>query len=335
MKTSDFDYFLPSDFIACHPLSDKDKCKLEIVNRSNKTIEHTKFYNILQFLNPGDVLVLNNTKVIPARLYGSAERRKDIEILLLEKVDSKSWSCLMKKPKDGLEICFESDLKAEVRKEKSGDIILSFNKEIDNYIDEYGYMPLPPYIERRADESDKENYQTVYAKYKGSVAAPTAGLHFTEYLIQKVRDKGVLVEYVTLHIGYGTFKPIKSENVEQHKMHSEYFELNIDASRVINDARKKGNKVIAVGTTSLRTLESCVNSTGELESRNGTTNLFIYPEYEFKIVDSLITNFHMPRSTLFMLVCAFAGRVFMLKAYEEAKNTEYRFLSYGDAMIII
>ena len=335
MKTSDFDFDLPEVLIAYYPFPDKERCNLEIVNRSKRTIEHTKFYNILEFLNPGDVLVLNNTKVIPARLYGSTERRKDIEILLLEKVDSKSWSCLMKKPKDGLEIFFESDLKAEVRKEKSGDIILSFNKEIDNYIDEYGYMPLPPYIERRAEESDKENYQTVYAKHKGSVAAPTAGLHFTEDLIQKVRDKGVLVEYVTLHIGYGTFKPVKSENVQDHKMHSEYFELNSKTVTLINKVKKKGNRVITVGTTSLRTLESCVNENGYLEFQKGATDLFIYPGYKFKIVDSLITNFHMPRSTLFMLVCAFAGRGFILKAYEKAKEESYRFLSYGDAMIIL
>jgi len=335
MKTADFDYDLPSEFIADYPLAEKEVCNLEVVDRSNKTLDHRKFYNIIDYLNPGDVLVLNNTKVIPARLYGSAQNRDSIEILLLEKKDSKVWSCLMKKPKNGLEIVFDKDLRAKIYKEKSGEIILEFNNEIDEYIDQNGFMPLPPYIERKPEQSDRVNYQTIYAKYKGSVAAPTAGLHFTDSLLQKIIDKGVLIEYVTLHVGYGTFKPVKSENVEQHHMHREYFELKKETSEKINNAKSKGYKVLAVGTTSLRTLESCVNSYGELESKKGTTDLFIYPGYEFKIADSLITNFHMPRSTLFMLVCAFAGRDFMTEAYEEAKKEGYRFLSYGDAMIII
>ena len=335
MKTADFDYVLPSELIADYPLAEKEACNLEVVDRSNKTLDHRKFYNIIDYLNPGDVLVLNNTKVIPARLYGSAQNRGSIEILLLEKKESKVWSCLMKKPKDGLVLNIDKGLSARIHKEKSGEIILEFNNEIDEYIDQNGFMPLPPYIKRKPEQSDRVNYQTIYAKYKGSVAAPTAGLHFTDSLLQKIIDKGVLIEYVTLHVGYGTFKPVKSENVEQHHMHREYFELKKETSEKINNAKSKGFKVLAVGTTSLRTLESCVNSYGELESKKGTTDLFIYPGYEFKIVDSLITNFHMPRSTLFMLVCAFAGRDFMTEAYEVAKKKNYRFLSYGDAMIIL
>jgi S-adenosylmethionine:tRNA ribosyltransferase-isomerase len=335
MKTADFDYHLPSNLIADYPLVEKEACNLEVVDRSGKTIDHRKFYNIIEYFTPGDVLVLNNTKVIPARLYGAARNRDNIEILLLEKKDSKAWFCLMKKPINGLEIVIDKDLKAVIYKERSGEIILEFNKEIDGYIDQNGFMPLPPYIERKPEQSDRINYQTIYAKYKGSVAAPTAGLHFTDSLLQKIRDKGVLTRYVTLHVGYGTFKPVKCENVHEHSMHSEYFELSKETCRTIDDAREKGNKIIAVGTTSLRTLESCVDTAGKLEPEKGTTDLFIYPGYEFKIVDSLITNFHMPRSTLFMLVCAFAGRQFMTQAYEVAKGKNYRFLSYGDAMLII
>ncbi|NIP38429.1 MAG: tRNA preQ1(34) S-adenosylmethionine ribosyltransferase-isomerase QueA [Candidatus Dadabacteria bacterium] len=335
MKTSDFDYDLPPELIANYPLANKESCNLEIVDRRNNTISHKNFYNITENLNPGDVLVLNNTKVIPARLYGKAQNRDGIEILLLEKKDSKIWSCLMKKPKDGLDIVIEKDIKAQIHKEKSGEIILEFNKEIDSHINKKGYMPLPPYIERKPEKSDRENYQTVYAEYEGSVAAPTAGLHFTDSLLQRIRDKGVLVEYVTLHVGYGTFKPVKSENVEDHNMHSEYFELSENTCKAVNNAKEKGSRVTAVGTTSLRTLESCVDEDGKLQPKNGSTDLFIYPGYEFKITDSLITNFHMPRSTLFMLVCAFAGRQFMTEAYEEAKKKKYRFLSYGDAMIIV
>lgn len=335
MKTSEFDYELPSEFIADYPLENKESCSLEVVDRFNKTLDHRKFYNIIDYLNPGDVLVLNNTKVIPARLYGSADNRDDIEILLLEKKESNVWSCLMKKPRDGLELNFDKEIKACINTGKSGEIILEFSGEIDEYIDQNGFMPLPPYIDRKPEKSDRINYQTIYAEHKGSVAAPTAGLHFTDSLLLKIRDKGVLIEYVTLHVGYGTFKPVKSKNVEDHKMHSEYFELKNETCEKINKSKSAGNKIIAVGTTSLRTLESCANSEGKPESKKGITDLFIYPGYEFKVVDSLITNFHMPRSTLFMLVCAFAGRNFMLDAYDEAMDKGYRFLSYGDAMIIV
>ncbi len=335
MKTSDFDYDLPSGLIANYPLADKEDCKLEVVNRSNNTIEHKKFYDVIGYLNPGDVLVLNNTKVIPARIYGSSDNRNNIEILLLEKKSPKRWSCLMKKPKEGMVIQIDNDINATVGKEKSGEIILEFNAEIDSYIDKKGYMPLPPYIERKPEQSDRENYQTVYAKYAGSVAAPTAGLHFTDSLLEKIKDNGIQIEYVTLHVGYGTFKPVKSEIVQDHKMHSEYYELDENVCRSVNNAKEQGSRVIAVGTTSLRTLESCAGGDGRIQSNSGTTDLFIYPGYKFNFVDSLITNFHMPRSTLFMLVCAFAGKEIMIEAYEEAKTKGYRFLSYGDAMIII
>jgi len=335
MKTSDFNYDLPSDLVADYPLAEKDKCNLEVISRSDIKIKHDRFCNILNYLNAGDVLVLNNTKVIPARIYGTAKNRKTIEILLLEKIDSNNWSCLMKNPKDGLELILKNELKAIIKKNKTGNIIISFNREIEKYLDEYGCAPLPPYIERKPEESDKVNYQTVYAKQNGSVAAPTAGLHFTKELLQNITDMGVLIEHLTLHVGYGTFKPVKSEDLENHRMHSEYFELRKNTCEVINNAKLRGNKIIAVGTTSLRTLESCTSPEGILIPRKGKTDLFIYPGYKFKIVDSLVTNFHMPRSTLFMLACAFAGKELIFKAYEQAKNRGYRFLSYGDAMIII
>lgn len=335
MKTSDFNYDLPSDLVAYYPLTDKDKCNLEVISRSDNKIKHERFYNILNYLNAGDVLVLNNSKVIPARIYGTAKNRKNIEILLLEKIDPNNWSCLMKNPKDGLELILKNELKAIITKEKTGNIIISFNREIEKYLDEYGCAPLPPYIERKPEESDKVNYQTVYAKQNGSIAAPTAGLHFTKELLQHITDIGVSIEQLTLHVGYGTFKPVKSEDLENHRMHSEYFELSKKTCEVINNAKLMSNKIIAVGTTSLRTLESCISPEGILIPRKGKTDLFIYPGYKFKIVDSLVTNFHMPRSTLFMLVCAFAGKELIFKAYEQAKNRGYRFLSYGDAMIII
>lgn len=335
MKTSEFDYELPPEYIAYYPSEQKESCKLEIVNRSENKLYHKQFSNIVDYLDCGDVLVLNNTMVIPARIYGASESRDDIEILLLQKKDSNIWSCLMKKPKQGQQINIDDDLSAVVRKESSGEILLEFNSEIDSYIDKKGYMPLPPYIERKPDKSDRDNYQTVYAKHKGSVAAPTAGLHFTDALLQSISDKGVAIEYVTLHVGYGTFKPVKSENVEDHSMHSEYYEIGEKACNSISLAKQRGKKVVAVGTTSLRTLESSVNEDGEINPQRGTTELFIYPGYEFKVVDSLITNFHMPRSTLFMLVCAFAGKELIINAYEQAKKNRYRFLSYGDAMIIL
>ncbi len=335
MKTSEFDYDLPPDQIAEYPLADKEKCNLEIVDRHARKVEHKQFSDVIEYLNPRDVLVLNDTRVIPARLYGSSRNRDEVEILLLEKKDEFHWSCLMKKPKDGLEIIFQDDLEAVIQKEKNGEIILKFNKEIDDYLNDHGFMPLPPYIQRRPEQSDRDDYQTVYAQYEGSVAAPTAGLHFSESLIKKVEDRGVCIEYVTLHVGYGTFRPVKSEDIRDHKMHSEYYELGDKTAKAVNKAKQNGNKVIAVGTTSLRTLESCADDDGELKASRGATDLFIYPGYEFKAVNSLITNFHMPRSTLFMLVCAFAGKELMMQAYERAIQNGYRFLSYGDAMIII
>lgn len=339
MKTSDFDYNLPSDLIAQVPLENRSESRLMVLDKKTGKIEHKKFENILEYLNKGDSLVLNDTKVIPARIFGNRENKNEsIEVLLVKELKNDTWQILAKPGKKlqiGTIICFGEKLKAEVFDilEDGIRVVKFIYKGIFNEIlDEIGAMPLPPYITEKLD--DKDRYQTVYAKYLGSSAAPTAGLHFTKDLLAKVKEKGVNIVTVTLHVGLGTFRPVKVDNVLEHKMHSEYFEVTQTAADTINMAKASGGKVICVGTTSCRTLESSVNSDGQVIPQKRNTDIFIYPGYKFKIVDNLITNFHLPQSTLIMLVSALSTRENILNAYNEAVKEKYRFFSFGDAMYL-
>lgn len=339
MNTNDFDYELDQSFIAQHPEDKRSESKLMILNRKNETIEHKKFYNIIDYLHPGDVLVVNNSRVIPARLYGHRQDKDEqLEVFLLNNIEDKKWECLVKpgrKFKLGTEIIFSEKLKGkvvEITEEGHRIIEMKYEGIFNEILEEIGNVPLPPYITEKLE--DKSKYQTVYAKYDGSVAAPTAGLHFTEELLQQIRNKGIYIANVTLHVGLGTFKPVTDDKIENHKMHSEYYILNKENFEIIDKARKSGGKVIAVGTTSIRTLESIASKYGELRPDSDFTEIFIYPGYEFKVVDSLITNFHLPKSTLIMLVSALYNREKILEAYEEAKKNNYRFFSFGDAMFI-
>lgn len=339
MNTNDFDYELDQSFIAQHPENKRSESKLMILNRKNETIEHKKFYNIIDYLHPGDVLVVNNSRVIPARLYGHRQDKDEqLEVFLLNNIEDKKWECLVKpgrKFKLGTEIIFSEKLKGkvvEITEEGHRIIEMKYEGIFNEILEEIGNVPLPPYITEKLE--DKSKYQTVYAKYDGSVAAPTAGLHFTEELLQQIRNKGIYIANVTLHVGLGTFKPVTDDKIENHKMHSEYYILNKENFEIIDKARKSGGKVIAVGTTSIRTLESIASKYGELRPDSDFTEIFIYPGYEFKVVDSLITNFHLPKSTLIMLVSALYNREKILEAYEEAKKNNYRFFSFGDAMFI-
>ena len=334
MKASDFDYHLPEKQIAYHPETERQNSRLLLLNRNNGEINHRNFYELPNLLKPGDLLVLNNTKVIPARLFGKRKSGKVVEILLVHKLGEKIWECLVKNPKNNEVIEFDHGLRGTLSKNESNDWLIKFEKHVDDYIELYGKMPLPPYINREAEESDKISYQTVYADKKGAIAAPTAGLHFTHELINEIKSAGVEIEYVTLHVGIGTFKPVKVENIEDHKMHGEYREVPECTASAINKAKSEGRRVIAVGTTVVRTLESSVNEDGEVVPQSGQTELFIVPGFEFKVVDALITNFHLPRSTLLMLVSAFSNYEYIFKAYDEAREKGYRFLSYGDAMFI-
>lgn len=339
MNTKDFDYELDASFIAQHPEDKRSESKLMILNRKKGTIEHRRFFNIVDYLNPGDVLVVNNSKVVPARLFG---RRKDkdenIEVFLLNNLENKRWECLVKpgrKMKIGTDIIFSERLEGKVvdiTAEGHRIIDMKFDGIFNEILNEIGNIPLPPYITEEL--KDKSKYQTVYAKFDGSVAAPTAGLHFTEELLEQIKNKGVNISYVTLHVGLGTFKPVSDDKIENHKMHSEYYILNEENYNIIDTSIKNGGKVIAVGTTSIRTLESIVSKYGELKPDADFTDIFIYPGYKFKIVDKLITNFHLPKSTLIMLISAFYDRDKILEAYEEAKKNNYRFFSFGDAMFI-
>lgn len=340
MKTSDFYYDLPQCLIAQTPLADRASSRLLVMDKDNGNITHTTFKSIIDYLNPGDCLVLNNTRVIPARLYGEKENTGGkIEFLLLNRKSEREWEVILKpgkKAKPGARFVFGGGkLKAEVIEcVNDGNRIVRFEYDglFENVLDELGEMPLPPYITEKL--SDKDRYQTVYSKHEGSAAAPTAGLHFTNELLKEIEEKGVHIAYVTLHVGLGTFRPVKVDNAEEHKMHSEYYVIDKENADKINTAKRNGGKIISVGTTSTRVVETVAAPDGTLSEASGWTDIFIYPPYKFKCVDSLITNFHLPESTLLMLVSAFSTRENIMCAYSEAVDMKYRFFSFGDAMFI-
>ena len=338
MKLSDFMYDLPEARIAQTPVEPRDHSRLMVLHRDTHAIEHRHFFDIVEYLNPGDVLVINETKVIPARLYGERPTGGAVEVLLLKQLGPKRWETLVrpgKKLKPGAEVIF-GDGRLTCRVLESTDVggrIVEFACEgsFEAALDALGEMPLPPYIHEKL--ADRDRYQTVYAKQEGSAAAPTAGLHFTPELLERIRAKGVEIVPVLLHVGLGTFRPVKVENIEEHEMHSEYFEVTEEAARRVNAARERGSRVVAVGTTSVRTLESAAEN-GRLVAQRGDTSIFIKPGYRFQLVDALITNFHLPGSTLIMLVSALYDREHILEAYKTAVDMEYRFFSFGDAMLI-
>ena len=340
IKTSDFYYDLPEDLIAQTPLKDRDHSRLLVMDKDTGNLEHRHFYNVIDYLNKGDCIVINDTKVLPARLFGV---RKDtgavIELLLLKRLDDKKWETLVKpgkKAKVGSDIIFKENLLTgkivEVRDDGNRIIEFEFEGIFEEILDQLGEMPLPPYIHEKLE--DKNRYQTIYADHLGSAAAPTAGLHFNDELIKKIEEKGVIIARLTLHVGLGTFRPVKCEYILEHKMHSEYYELTKNEAKKINEAKLAGNKVISVGTTSTRTLETIGDDNGFIKPQKGWTDIFIYPGYKFKVVDSLITNFHLPESTLIMLVSSLAGKKNIMNAYKIAVENKYRFFSFGDAMII-
>jgi len=341
MNVKDFHFDLPEELIAQVPLEERTDSRLMVLDKEVNQISHKKFPNILDYLDDGDCLVLNNTRVLPARLIGAKkETHGKMEFLLLKRIGLNQWEVLVKpgrKAKAGAEMVFgEGKLNAKVLEVlPTGNRVVEFEFEgiFEEVLDELGTMPLPPYITETLD--DQERYQTVFSKHIGSAAAPTAGLHFTNDLLEQIKAKGVKIAYVTLHVGLGTFRPVKVDNILDHEMHSEYCYIDEKDATIINETKAKGNKVFAVGTTSLRTLESLANDNGMIEATNMWTDIFIYPGYIFKAIDGLITNFHLPESTLIMLVSALAGKEFVLSAYEEAIKERYRFFSFGDAMIII
>ena len=337
LKTSDFYFDLPKELIAQDPLEDRSSSRLLMVDKNTGDIKHEVFRNIVDYLHPGDCLVLNNTKVLPARLLGVKEDTgAAVEVLLLKRKEGNVWETLVKpgkKMRPGARVVFgDGLLKGEVIDVvEEGNRLIRFEFEgiFEEVLDRLGEMPLPPYITHKLQ--DKNRYQTVYAKYDGSAAAPTAGLHFTKELLREIEDKGVKLAYVTLHVGLGTFRPVKEENILEHHMHSEYYQISREAAELINETKKKGDRVICVGTTSCRTIESAADENGLLSECCGNTEIFIYPGYKFKVLDCLITNFHLPESTLVMLVSALAGREHVLAAYREAIKEKYRFFSFGDA----
>lgn len=341
MKLSDFNYILPEELIAQDPLEKRDNSRLMVLHRDTGAWEHKHFYDIIDYLNPGDCLVVNNTKVIPARLMGVKEDTgASIEVLLLKRKEEKIWETLVKpgkKARIGARISFGDGLLIGevVDIVEEGNRLIRFEYEgiFEEILDKLGQMPLPPYITHRLQ--DRNRYQTVYAKYDGSAAAPTAGLHFTEELLEKIQKKGIRIAKVTLHVGLGTFRPVKEENVLEHHMHSEFYMVDEAAADAINETKAAGGRIIAVGTTSTRTLETVAEPDGHIPVKSGWTDIFIYPGYQFKAVDCLITNFHLPESTLIMLVSALADRETVLRAYEEAVREKYRFFSFGDAMLIL
>ncbi len=340
MKVSDFNYDLPQELIAQHPYDKRDEARLMVIDAKTQKIEHKIFKNVMEYLSEGDCLVINNTKVLPARLYGKKDTGASIEFLLLKRIEGDSWEVMVRpgnKLKPGSKVSFgDGLLKAEVLEVLEGGnrkVIFEYNGIFNEILDQIGLMPLPPYIKEKLKENDK--YQTVYAKYEGSSAAPTAGLHFTEELLEKIKQKGVNIANVTLHVGIGTFRPVKVENVEEHDMHSEHYYIKKEDADLINQTKKSGHKIIAVGTTSCRVLESVADEKGKVKETEGDTNIFIYPGYQFKCIDRLITNFHLPESTLIMLVSSLAGKDFVMKAYEEAVREKYKFFSFGDAMMIL
>ena len=340
MKTSDFYYDLPQNLIAQTPLADRSSSRLLVMDKKSGSITHTIFKSVIDYLNPGDCLVLNNTRVIPARLYGEKEQTGGkIEFLLLNRKSEREWEVILKpgkKAKPGARFVFGGGkLKAEVLETvNEGNRIVRFEYDglFENVLDELGEMPLPPYITEKLQ--DKNRYQTVYSKHEGSAAAPTAGLHFTNELLADIEAKGINIAYVTLHVGLGTFRPVKVENAEEHKMHSEFYVIDKENAEKINSAKANGGRIISVGTTSTRVVETVASPNGTLSASSGWTDIFIYPPYKFKCIDALITNFHLPESTLLMLVSAFSSRENIMNAYTEAVKEKYRFFSFGDAMFI-
>ena len=340
MKVSDFDYYLPEELIAQTPLEKRDESRLLVLDKKTGEIEHKHFFDIIDYLNKGDTLVLNDTKVLPARLIGIKEETSAvIEILLLKNFEGDKWECLVKparRIKEGTIVSFgDGKLKAKccgVFDEGIRHFELIYNGILLEILEELGTMPLPPYIHEKLD--DQSRYQTVYAKEVGSAAAPTAGLHFTNELLDRIKNKGINIVYITLHVGLGTFRPVSVDNIEEHEMHSEFYTMSGEVADILNNTRKNGGRIISVGTTSTRTLETIKGFYGEFRACSGWTNIFIYPGYEFKGVDALITNFHLPKSTLVMLVSTLAGRENILNAYKIAVDEKYRFFSLGDAMFM-
>ncbi len=340
MKLEEFDYKLPEELIAQVPIEKRDESRLMVLDKNKKTIEHKQFKSIIDYLKPGDCLVRNNTKVIPARLYGKKDTGANVEFVLLNQIEGDTWESIVRpgnKLKPGAKVIFGDGLLEatilDVMEGGTRKVEFKYDGIFNEILDKIGLMPLPPYIHESLKENDR--YQTVYAKYNGSAAAPTAGLHFTPELLKQIEDKGVKIANVTLHVGIGTFRPVKEENIEEHKMHTEHFYIKQEDVDKINETKKSGGRVIAVGTTSCRVLETIADeNTGLVKEIEADTGIYIYPGYKFKCIDGLITNFHLPKSTLLMLVSAFADREFILKAYNEAVRNKYRFFSFGDAMFI-
>ncbi len=338
-KKSDFYYDLPEDLIAQTPADPRDSSRLLVYDRGSDTVRHEVFKNVTDYLNAGDVLVINNTRVLPARLCAHTENGGAVEVLLLKRYNADTWEVLVKpgkKCRKGKKLVISDELSLTVEDvTPSGERIVKFayNGVFEEILDKLGSMPLPPYI--KAKLKDKNRYQTVYAKTDGSAAAPTAGLHFTPELLQNLKAKGVLIAEVLLHVGLGTFRPVKEDIITDHEMHSEYYEVGAEAAEIINSAKREGRRIVAVGTTSVRTLESAADENGFLKPKKGETKIFIYPPYKFKCIDALITNFHLPESTLIMLVSALAGREKILELYKTAVGEKYRFFSFGDAMMIL
>lgn len=339
MKTSDFDYYLPEELIAQTPIKDRDHSRLLVMDRKTGKLEHKIFTDIIDYLNPDDVVVLNNTKVLPARLIGhKVDTDAVIEVLMLKDLGNDTWECLSKPAKRikiGSIVKFSDELSAEciaIGEDGIRHFKFIYKGIFLEILERLGEMPLPPYIHEKLN--DKDRYQTVYAKELGSAAAPTAGLHFTKELLNKIKEKGILIEEITLHVGLGTFRPVEVEDVNNHKMHSEFYTMSKETAEVLNKAKKEGRRIIAVGTTTTRTLETIMNLYSEFKECSGWTDIFIYPGYEFKAIDALITNFHLPKSTLVMLVSAFSSKENIINAYNEAVKEKYRFFSFGDAMFI-
>lgn len=341
MKLSDFDYNLPQELIAQYPLKERDSSRMMVLERASREIRERRFKDLPEFINKGDTIVLNNARVINARLLGKKDTGAKIELFLLEKIEEDTYKVLAKpskRLKPGSKVFFKNNISAEIMDNADfGKIVKFFNNskgDLEKKLHEIGQIPLPPYIKRAPEKLDEKNYQTVYAKTDGSTASPTAGLHFTDVVLGQLKSKGVNIAEVTLDVSYGTFAPVLEENIEEHKMHKEYFKLPKQSAEIINETKARGNKILAVGTTATRVLETCAVG-NKVIPKGGYTDLFIYPGYKFKIVDRLLTNFHLPKSTLLMLISAFAGREFILDAYQNAINSKFRFFSYGDCMLII
>lgn len=334
MKLSEFDYSLPKELIAQYPAREREKCRLMVLDRSKRTIENKAFEDIAGYFRRGDLVVLNDTKVMPARLFGKRKTGGRVELFLLEKKNPVCEALVRPsgRVKEGEKIALESGDEAEILTRGEIGRFVRFNKPLDSILEKAGHVPLPPYIDRDDEESDRNDYQTVYGRNEGATASPTAGLHFTKGLLEEIKGRGVRIGYVTLHTSYGTFAPVKSDDVESHRMHKEYFELPGDTAAAVTETKRNGGRIFAVGTTATRVLETCADA---MKAAKGYTDLYAYPGYKFKVVDSLITNFHLPKSTLMLLVSAFAGKDFIFEAYRQAIEMRYRFFSYGDAMLIL